>query len=268
MNPLTWVFFITGLVFGSFFNVCILRIPEGTFFKTHRSNCPKCQSPIPFYLNVPVISWLMLRGIARCCGEKISVQYPLVEFATGLIFIFVYWNFPFLVKIDGGYHFESLQFIRFLHALILFSVLFISSVIDIRLLIIPDVFSLGLVATAPIWVFIHPELTWKSSLIGILVGGGVLYAVAWIYWLLRKQAGMGMGDVKLLAGMGGWLGYESIFPTVFYASITGSILGIAMVFIGKRSDLKFEIPFGPFLALGGLLFMFSGTYFIDLVISR
>ena len=228
-HPYTWIFFTFGAVFGSFYNVCILRIPDGTFWKNHRSECPQCGAKIPFWLNIPILSWIALRGKTNCCKNKLSIQYPVVEFLTGLGFAYIYWKFPFLINIGGELQLANPDLIRFVHASLIFSVLLICSAIDLKHMISPDVFSLGLVVTAPIWMFLHPELTWKSSLIGIFAGGGILYAVAWLYWVLRKQAGMGMGDVKLLAGMGGWLGYESVFPTVFYASVSGSIIGMLVM---------------------------------------
>lgn len=267
-HPYTLIFFVFGCILGSFFNVCILRIPEGTFWKTLRSSCPKCLEPIPWWLNIPILSWLFLRGKARCCGAKISSQYPLVEFFTGVGFAVLYWQFPFLINIDGDVFIDYADLTRLIHALVFFSVLLICSVIDLRLMIIPDVLSLGMIVFSPVWVFFHPELDWQSSLYGVLAGGGVLYAVAWLYWILRKQAGMGMGDVKLLAGMGGWLGYQSIFPTIFYASITGSLAGLIILLISKKSDLKFEIPFGPFLAFGGMLYLLYGSSVIDFVLGR
>jgi leader peptidase (prepilin peptidase)/N-methyltransferase len=267
-HPFTWVVFAFGAVFGSFYNVCILRIPEGTFWKNTRSVCPQCGAGIPAWYNIPILGWIILRGKTACCKKPLSIQYPIVELITAVGFVLLYWKFPFLLQIGDSLHVATPDLIRFIHASMFFSVLVICSFIDLRHMIIPDVFSIGLILTAPIWMFIHPELTWVSSAVGVLVGGGILYAIAWGYWLLRKQAGMGMGDVKLLAGMGGWLGYESIFPTVFYASVSGSIIGILVMIITKRSSMKFEIPFGPFLAMGALLFLFYGSSIIESILSR
>lgn len=257
-----------GAVFGSFFNVCILRLPEGTFWADTRSKCPQCGEKIPVWYNLPVLSWFILKGKTACCKKPLSIQYPIIEFITAAAFAYIYWKFPFLTNISGELFVNDAELLRFSHAVCFFSILLIGSAIDLKHMIIPDVLSIGLVITAPIWVLIHPELTWKSSLAGILIGGGILYGVAWIYWLIRKQAGMGMGDVKLLAGMGGWLGFESVFPTVFYASVSGSIIGILVMLFTKRSNMKFEIPFGPFLAFGGLLYLFYGTALIDLIIRK
>jgi leader peptidase (prepilin peptidase)/N-methyltransferase len=104
--------------------------------------------------------------------------------------------------------------------------------------------------------YLHPDLTWQSSLIGVVAGGFSLYAVAWIYWLIRKEVGMGMGDVKLLAAIGGWLGYQSILPTILYGSLMGAAIGIIIMMWKRQMALKMAIPFGPFLALGALIHFF------------
>ena len=262
------MFLIFGLVLGSFYNVCIVRIPNGTFWKEKRSVCQHCNAKVPIFLNIPIFSWVFLRGKTACCKKKLSIQYPVVEGLTAIGFAVIYWNFPFLLRIDSSIMFDSGDLIRFLHAAIFFSILVICSFIDLEHLIIPDVFSLGLVVSTPLWILIHPELTWSSALFGILAGGGILYGVAWLYWLLRKQAGMGMGDVKLLAGMGGWLGFESVFPIVFYSSVSGSIIGIILMLVKRRATMKFEIPFGPFLALGAMLFLFYGSSLIAFILGR
>jgi len=259
MQPITWVLFALGLILGSFYNVCIWRLPEGTFWGSARSRCRGCQTVIPFFNNIPLLSWLYLRGRAKCCGIALSSQYPLVELFTGIALVIIYIKFPFIGLWDGKYHVDAAELIRFLHASIFFSVLLISSVIDLRHMIIPDQLSLGLVVTTPLVVWLIPGYTWHDALIGVLAGGGILYLIAWIYWVLRKSAGMGMGDVKLLAGIGGWLGWQSIFPTILYSSILGSVTGIIIMLIRGKKDLRFEIPFGPFLAIGALLQMyFSG----------
>ena len=268
IHPLTLMIFVFGAMFGSFFNVCILRLPEGTFLKNTRSHCPHCGAKIPVWLNIPILAWFILRGKTNCCKNKLSFQYPLVEFITAAGFVFVYWAFPFFINIGGQLQIDGSMLARFLHAVIFFSILLICSFIDLKHMIIPDVLSVGMVVTTPIWVLLHPSLTWIDAGLGVLIGGGILYAIAWLYWLLRKQAGMGMGDVKLLAGIGGWLGYQSVFPTLFYASITGSVVGIIVMFSSRKSNMRFEIPFGPFLALGALMYLFYGSKLIDLAIGR
>ena len=270
-----------GLVTGSFLNVCILRLPDGTFFKKARSHCPACDALIPWYLNIPILGFVVLRGRARCCGAKISWQYPLVEFVTALLFVYVAMRFPF-IDVGGGLEFarqgeagmprpillNQPEAWRFLHALVFCSVLLVASVIDLKLLIIPDVLSLGLILTAPIVVALHPDLGWRSSLGGVLLGGGILYIVAWAYWFLRHEVGMGFGDVKLLAGIGGWLGYEAIFPVILIASVSGSLVGIGVMIWTRKFHGKTALPFGPFLAFGAVVDLLFSQEIRELWISN
>jgi len=249
---------ILGAVIGSFLNVCILRVPEGTFLKHQRSICPACGTPIPWYLNVPILSWFMLGGRARCCRAKISLQYPAVEAFTAVLFATLYWRFPFMVETGFGYQIDYANLLRCLHAAIFCSVLIVCSVIDLRLMIIPDVISLPMIALTPLVVYVHPDLDWISASLGIVLGGGSLYAIAWLYWIVRREVGMGMGDVKLLAAIGGWLGYQAILPTVLYGSVAGALTGLSMMLVTRRLTLRSAIPFGPFLALGAIIHLFAG----------
>lgn len=266
-EPITWGLFLLGLILGSFYNVCIWRMPEENFWKSARSRCRGCEALIPWYHNIPLFSWLYLKGRAKCCGSRISVQYPLVELATGILLVFIYIKFPFVGVWNGDVQIDPADLIRFFHAFIFVSVLLIASVIDLRHMIIPDELSLGLVVTTPLVVWLMPGYQWQDALIGVLVGGGCLYLIAWIYWVLRKTAGMGMGDVKLLAGIGGWLGWQSIFPVVLYSSVLGSIVGVLLMLIKGKKDMRFEIPFGPFLAVGAIIQMYFGGRVIEIFLD-
>jgi leader peptidase (prepilin peptidase)/N-methyltransferase len=266
-DPVAWVIFLSGLLFGSFFNVCIYRIPREMFWKTSRSHCPNCDAPIPSWHNIPLISWLFLRGKAACCGARISIQYPLVELGTGILWLVIYACFPFVSLDDGQWVFETHQSLRFAHAVAFASVLLICSVIDLEHQIIPDVLSLPLIALSPVVAAFHPELDLKSSLLGIFMGGGLFYAVAWIYFLIRKDYGLGLGDVKLLAGIGGWLGYQSVLTTIFWASLLGSLVGISAIVFTRAKGLKLKLPFGPFLSLAAVVYLLFGTHLSNLIIS-
>ena len=257
-SPVTWVVFVFGAIIGSFLNVCILRIPEGTFFKHARSVCPACGAVIPGWLNVPILSWFLLRGRARCCGARLSLQYPAVEAFTALITVVLYWNWPFVGDLGGRLIIDHMAAVRFGHAAIFVWLLTVCSVIDMRHMIIPDVISLPMVALTPLIVWIHPDLTWQSAAIGVVVGGGCLYAIAWIYWLIRREVGMGMGDVKLLAAIGGWLGYQAILPTVLYGSVLGAAWGLGAMAVTRRTSMQTAIPFGPFLAIGAVAHLVVG----------
>lgn len=257
-QPMTYIALVFGLFIGSFLNVCILRIPDKTFFKNARSVCPQCLKQIPFYHNIPVLSWLILRGRAQCCGAKISLMYPVVEALTGILFVIVYWHFPFVRTTPLGIEWEAAEFIRCMHLLIFTSTMVVVSVIDIRLQIIPDVISLSMIPLSVFWVLIHPQLDWFSSVLGILLGGGILWGVAWLYYVVRHEYGLGFGDVKLLAGIGGWLGFQAVLPTLFIGCILGALIGVVLLLISKDKSLKTRIPFGPFLAFGAWIYMLMG----------
>ena len=256
--PITWVLFALGLMVGSFLNVCIFRIPDKTFWKHHRSVCRHCGAQIPFYLNIPLLGYLLLWGRTRCCRQLLSPQYPIVELLTGLVFVAVYWQIPFLETYSDGLRIDHPDLIRYLHATIFSCVMIVCSVIDFRLMIIPDMISLPMVALSPMVVWLHPDLTMHSSLVGIVLGGGSLYGIAWLYWLVRREVGLGMGDVKLLAGIGGWLGYESVLPTIFLGSTLGAVIGMTAIVALKRLTLKSALPFGPFLAIGAWMHLLYG----------
>ena len=245
--------FVIGGIFGSFFNVLIYRLPRETFWRYQRSHCPHCEQQIPLYLNVPIISFLLLHGRTACCQQKLSVQYPLVELSTALLVAGLYFYAPFF-SLDGIVY---PQLMRYLHAVVFCCLLLVASVIDFHHMIIPDEISLTMVALTPLVVYLHPELNWQSASIGVVVGGGVVYAIAWVYQLIRGKVGMGMGDAKLLAGMGGWLGWQAVLPTLLYASLLGTLTALILLPIGKkRYNLQSALPFGPFLALGSLMHLF------------
>ncbi|MBI4403277.1 MAG: prepilin peptidase [Deltaproteobacteria bacterium] len=228
-----------GVIWGSFFNVCIVRIPEGQSVVRGRSHCPKCKAPIHWYHNIPLFSYCMLRGRCQACGQPISLQYPLIEAATALIFLWVYHQYGWSLK--------------FLFSAIFISDLLVISVIDFYHQIIPDGLSLGGMAVGFIVSFLGGEVSWVQSLLGILIGGGTFFAVSFLYEKIAKREGLGGGDVKLLAMIGAWLGPQSILFTILISSALGSIVGVSLM-IGRKKDLKSAIPFGPFLALAAVIY--------------
>lgn len=256
---ITWVMALLGLLLGSFLNVCIFRIPEHTFWKSQRSLCRSCGKTIPFYLNIPVISFIILRGRSRCCNTKLSWQYPLVELATAVLLVVAYWQFPFLEELGSSYGVDFKQLTRFLHAGIFCMALLVCAVIDARHMIIPDVIDLSMIALTPLVAYFHPDLDWKSATIGVIAGGGSLYIIAWIYWLIRKEVGLGMGDVKMLAAIGGWLGYQAVIPVIVFGSVIGSLYGLSAIVLSRKMHWRSAIPFGPFLALGGIIYLLLGN---------
>ena len=234
---------VAGLIIGSFLNVCIARIPEEESVVRPASHCPKCETPIRWYDNVPLLSYLLLRGRCRTCKERISVRYPLVELLTALSWVLLY-------RIG----FEPRVFVLYAA---LAAVLIVVTFIDIDHRIIPDAITLPTILIAPATAFIIGHITIAQSLIGIVVGGGILWAIAEAYILIRKQEGMGLGDVKMLAMVGGLLGWEGAIFTLVIGSIIGTVFGLAAM-IARGGRLDMEIPFGPFLAAACGLYMLGG----------
>ena len=236
--------FVFGLLWGSFFNVCIIRLPEERSVVLGRSLCPKCQALIPWFCNIPLLSYAMLLGRCQNCKSSISIQYPLVELVTGLMFLGLYSHYG-LTK-------------ECLFAVLLCSSLLVVSVIDLKHQIIPDEISLPGIIIGFLLSFWMGKISWTDSLLGILVGGGIFLLIAWGYEKLAKREGLGGGDIKLLAMIGSWLGVQSLIPVIIISSLTGSIIGVSLMLCFKK-DLKAAIPFGPFLALGALAYLFWGN---------
>ena len=239
--------FLFGAAVGSFLNVCIWRLPRGESIVFPASHCPACNFKIPFYDNIPILSYLALGGRCRSCKGRISPQYPLVELVNGLLTLFL------LLKFGPG--------LTFLVLFVFCSALVAITFIDLEHQIIPDVISLPGVVVGFACSFILPWLGWKSSLIGILLGGGSLLIVAYGYEFLTKKEGLGGGDVKLLAMMGAFLGWRSVPFIIFAASLVGSVIGVGIM-LAQKKDTKLAIPFGPFLSFGAVLYIFYGRQII------
>lgn len=241
-----------GAVIGSFLNVVILRLPEESqsiIFPA--SHCPHCKSSLSWYENIPILSYLALRGKCRYCKVKISFQYPLVELFTALLFAAVIHSF--------GLTLTALGYLIFCCSLI--TIIWI----DIYHQIIPDCISLPGIILGFLFSFVNSSVHWQESLIGLLLGGGILYAVALFYYLVRKQEGMGGGDIKLLAMLGAFLGWKSIPFIIFSSSLAGSLFGIILL-IKNRTGGSTRFPFGPFLAVSGLVFLLFKKDIISLFI--
>jgi len=242
------VAFISGAVTGSFLNVCICRMPCDESVILPPSNCPHCAYRIRWYDNIPLLSYLALRGKCRSCGAVISLQYPLVEFINALLTLALFIRFG-----------TSLTFL----ALFIFcSALVVITFIDIEHQIIPDEISLPGIVLGFVFSFFLPWQGWLNSLIGILLGGGSLLLVAWLYQRLTGKEGMGGGDIKLLAMMGAFLGWKAVPFIIFVGSMVGSVVGISMMLLQKK-DSKLAIPFGPYLAFGAVLYIFCGRQIIQ-----
>jgi leader peptidase (prepilin peptidase)/N-methyltransferase len=235
--------FIQGLCIGSFLNVCIYRVPESKSIVHPRSMCPNCRTFIPFYDNIPVFSYLWLRGRCRQCKVKIPLRYPMVELLGGLTALGTYLKF--------GLTWEALIYYTFI------AVLLVVTFIDLDHRIIPDIITLPGIPLFFAASFALPGITYKTALIGILAGGGSLFLVAWTYSLLTKKEGMGGGDIKLLAMMGGIIGWKGVLFTIFVGSLAGTLAGLA-VMLQSRKGMKLAVPFGPFLSIGGITYIFFG----------
>jgi leader peptidase (prepilin peptidase)/N-methyltransferase len=221
---------------GSFLNVCIYRLPLNLSLVWPASRCPACGARVKPYDNVPIASYLWLRGRCRSCKAPISIKYPLIEITTGVLFLGAYLLF------DSPVLFQRLIFACAM--IVLF-------VIDLEHRILPDVITLpGIVLGFVLSLFMPPG--WMDSLIGIIVGGGSLWLMGELYFRIRHEEGMGFGDVKMLAMIGAFLGWKLMLLTLVLSSFVGSIVGVAMI-ASNRGDMKYALPFGTFLAIGAMV---------------
>ena len=245
--------FLLGAIIGSFLNVVIYRYPHGESLAFPGSHCPNCSAPIRFYDNVPVLSWVLLRGRCRACHQSIAMRYPLVELANGLFYLALF--------IRTG---VSLSFVP-LAAIVSMTIVLIF--IDLDIQILPDVIDLPGIGLGLLIGYlaqreppaadltVAPDL--RSSIIGAFVGAGLLWAIAMAYKLLRHVDGMGMGDVKMLSMIGAVVGWQALLPCLVIASLVGAVAGIALA-IRQRSNLQVALPFGVFLGLALLGVIFFG----------
>lgn len=241
-----------GALIGSFLNVVIYRVPRRMSVVVGRSQCPHCHTTIAWYDNVPVVSWLLLRARCRRCRWKIPVRYPLVELITALAGAGAVW-------LDG-------PTLRGLWVFAFITLLIAITFIDWEHQIIPDPLSLGGVVLGWIGAWICLDITVVQSVVGSLVGAGVILAIAWAYKAARKVDGMGGGDVKLMAMIGAFLGWEMVLAVLFTAAAAGSVYGI---YVMKRSggDGKTAVAFGSFLAPAACLMLFAGERLLALYLG-
>jgi leader peptidase (prepilin peptidase)/N-methyltransferase len=245
MEPQTFTLLFAllfGAIIGSFLNVVIHRLPtDKSSIVYPASHCPRCHNPLSWYENIPILSYLALRGRCSHCHDRISVRYPVVEICMALLSAAIVHRYG-LTLTAAGY---------FLFCAALLVIIWI----DLQHQIIPDVISLPGILVGLIFSLVNPNVTWQDAFIGLLLGGGVLYAIALFYFLWRKQEGMGGGDIKLQAMIGAFLGWQALPFVIFASSLTGSCIGIlAMIRQGKGT--KMRIPFGPFLSLAALVYLF------------
>jgi leader peptidase (prepilin peptidase) / N-methyltransferase len=241
---------VFGLCIGSFLNVCIYRLPESKSIVFPGSMCPQCGHPIQWYDNLPVIGYLLLRGRCRHCKSHIPFRYVWVEILTGLSAVCIYLQY--------GLTIECLVYFAFISSLII--VIFI----DIDHQIIPNVITLPGIPIFFLASLAIPEIRPFDSLLGIVSGGGSLYLVAWTYHLITGREGMGMGDVKLLAMIGALVTWKGVIFTIYMSSAVGTIIGVCSILHERHKDFKTPIPYGPFLSMGAIAYLFFGQQIIDL----
>ena len=235
--------FILGLIVGSFNNVCIYRIPRNESIIYPASHCPKCRSKIKPIDNIPLLSYILLKGRCRNCKSKISIQYPIVELLTGLTYLIIYLIY--------GLSVQTLIYI------ILSSALIIIAFIDLNEQIIPDVISLPGIVIGLILSFIVPYISFINSALGVVVGGGIILIIGLAGSVIFKKEAMGGGDVKLAAMIGAFLGWRYMVISLFLGFFIGALTGIILIIakIKKRED---AIPFGPFIVLGSFITLLWG----------
>lgn len=250
MTPETFAIVVAGLfglLVGSFLNVVIYRLPRGKSVVWPASACGSCGRELRWFENVPVLSWVVLGAKCARCKAPISVQYPLVELTTAVLFVLVTWLTPV-----GPLLAARLLFVCAL--VVLFG-------IDLEHQLLPNVITLPGVVVGVIFSLVNPPGL-RDSLIGVVLGGGVLYAIAAGYYVWRREEGLGMGDVKMLAMIGAFLGWQAVLLTLVLSSISGAVIGVAMMAL-QRGDMKYALPFGTFLAIGALVAMLAGQPIID-----
>ena len=262
----TGLVFLFSLLVGSFLNVVIHRLPRmmeagwrdqcaelnggsiqstATYnLWTPRSACPSCGHPITALENIPILSWLILRGRCKACSTPISARYPLVEGLTAILSAAAAWKF--------GFGWMALGSILFIWAMIALAF------IDLDTSLLPDDITLPLLWMGLLFNFFGIFTSLQSAVLGAMAGYLILWSIYWLFKLVTGKEGMGYGDFKLLAAIGAWLGWEQLPVTILLSSVVGAVVGIAMVIFVKH-DRRIPIPFGPYLAGGGLVALFFGS---------
>ena len=258
--------FSWGACVGSFLNVCIYRIPLDLSVVTPRSHCPSCKKQIAWYHNIPIFTYLTLRGKCAYCGEKITPRYFLVEMLVAVLFLLVWFKFQIVAGYIPplGMEVFTNPFLILIYWLVI-SGLVLGTFVDFEHMIIPDRVTLGGIAAGLMLSIAVPALHGKetilasliSSIIGLVVGWGSLWLVAVIGKAIFKKDAMGFGDVKLLGAIGAFFGWEAVLFVIMVSSFVGAFVGIALI-MAKKKELQGRIPFGPYLSLAALIWMLWG----------
>lgn len=248
---LSFLVFVVGACVGSFLNVCIYRLPREESVITPRSHCPKCGSMVAWYDNIPLLSYLILRGRCRYCGQTIAFRYFVVELLTALLFLMIWLIY-------------KLSFLTVIYW-VMTAGLIVGTFVDFEYMIIPDVVTLGGMVIGLLFSWLVPDLHdaatgWRgllSGVIGMLLGAGILFSVGVIGSMVFKKEAMGFGDVKLLGAIGAFLGWQAVFFTILVSAFFGAIVGVSLVVVGQK-QWQSKIPYGPYLALAAIIWIFIG----------
>jgi leader peptidase (prepilin peptidase)/N-methyltransferase len=267
---LDFVVFAFGAVIGSFLNVCVHRMPLEESIVTPPSHCPHCNERIRWVDNIPLVSYLALRGKCRHCGAKISPRYFLVELLTAVLFLLMWlklteWDRPL---VHGIYFLKAPIYWMVIAGLI------VATFIDFEHYIIPNEITFGGLIVGLLLSAIYPplmdadtiKLSLLRSLLGAVVGGLSLLTVAVVGKLIFRKEAMGMGDVKLLAAIGAFFGWQSTLFTILVSSLLGGVVGVVLV-LGRRKGWESRIPYGPYIAFGAVLWMFCGHEIVNWYLS-
>ena len=254
MTRTQWLIFagLFGACIGSFLNVVIHRLPRGQSLVAPPSRCPRCGYWLKWYDNIPIAGWLLLGGRCRECKNRISIQYPIVELITALLFVFVVWLTP-----PGPLLFSRLLFVCLLIPLF---------AIDLEHQILPNQLTIPGLAAGFLLSFITP-LGWKDSVLGVVTGAGFFYLAFYLYYLWRRVEGMGFGDLKMLGMIGAFLGWKAVLMTVFLSSLVGALFGGILMLV-QRKGMDLALPYGTFLAMAAFAAMFVADPFLDWYIGR
>ena len=250
---LTLLLFLIGSIFGSFYNVCIYRLPNDLDIISKNSFCVSCKYKIPFYLNIPIISYIFNFGKCRNCKSKISPSYLIVELLTAILFVYSFYLF--------GLSFKFLGFIIFYSSLI---IIFFT---DFKYYLILDKITYPLSVIGLIFSFfnLNPfNVDIISSILGGLIGYFTIYIIRYLFFKIRKIEGMGLGDAKLFLMVGAWLGIKSIYLILASSALVGAIVGSLIIFIYKK-DKNFQIPYGCFIVIASALYPDLGSLFYNLI---
>ncbi|MCS6296019.1 MAG: prepilin peptidase [Nitrospira sp.] len=237
-----------GAVIGSFLNVCIYRLPRQESVAWPASHCPACRQPVAVYDNIPVLSYLILRGRCRSCHVPISIQYPLVEAANAIGYLLIFWVFDFTAE-------------AWVYAALLSALIVITGT-DLSHTMIPDAVTLPGIVVGLVCAAVILPIGLMDSLLGIALGGGILWFLAWISPYVFGKEGMGGGDIKLMAMVGAFIGWQPVLLAIMIGSFLGSVVGVGLIAAGITRRDQY-IPFGPFLAVGSLLALLFHQPFLN-----